>query len=168
MQEAFNNKLWVHAEGIYCDFDLGNNCLINRDTVFSYMPLFAGIPNQREGETLLDVLRSHCFCVAEGDYVAIPSYDMCQADFEGEFYWRGPVWINVNWYLAQGVRDYGDEELAAWIEDSLITLVDTHGFYEYYDPTTGKGLGAGEFSWTAALVLDIIGRRMRSDYEKTR
>jgi hypothetical protein len=44
--------------------------------------------------------------------------------------------------LAQGVHDCGDIELAAWIEDSLVSLVDTHGFYEYYDPNTGKGLGA--------------------------
>ena len=161
--EACNRKLWDEEHGLYCDFDLSRGKLINRDTVFSYMPLFSGIPDKTRGMILLDTLRTHCFCVADGDCVAIPSYDMCQADFEGEFYWRGPVWVNVNWYLAQGVRDYGDRELSAWIEDSLLTLVHTHGFHEYYDPNTGRGLGAGDFSWTAALILDIIGRRMRGE-----
>ena len=27
---------------------------------------------------------------------------------------------------------------------------------EYFDPLTGEGLGADEFSWTAAVLLDIL------------
>jgi hypothetical protein len=30
------------------------------------------------------------------------------------------------------------------------------GFYEYYDPTTGLGHGSDLFSWTAALLLDVV------------
>jgi glutaredoxin len=159
MREALNRKLWVGEQGLYCAYDLVGSRMINRDTVFSYLPLYAGIPDREDGKRLLNELRSHCFCVADGDCVAIPSYDMCQADFEGEFYWRGPVWVNVNWYLAKGVRSYGDEELASWIEESLITLAGRHGFHEYYDPNTGRGLGAEEFSWTAALIIDLIADR---------
>lgn len=113
------------------------------------------------GKRVLDALRMHCFCIADRDCVAIPSYDMCQIDYEGEFYWRGPVWININWYLAQGVRRYGEEELAGWIENSIITLALRHGFYEYYDPDSGRGLGEDKFSWTAALVIDLISRKLQ-------
>jgi glutaredoxin len=162
VREALNGKLWVEDQGLYCNFDLTNNKMINRDTIFSYLPLFAEVPGEEEGKILLDELRSHCFCVADGDCVAIPSYDMCQADFEGEFYWRGPVWININWYLAKGVRKYGDGELADWIEDSLIALTERYGYYEYYDPNTGKGLGAKDFSWTAALIIDLVSDRLRT------
>ena len=31
-----------------------------------------------------------------------------------------------------------------------------HGFREYYDAYTGKGLGGKSFSWTASLVMDMI------------
>ena len=27
---------------------------------------------------------------------------------------------------------------------------------EYFDPLTGDGLGAADFSWTAAVVTDIL------------
>jgi hypothetical protein len=27
---------------------------------------------------------------------------------------------------------------------------------EYFDPLTGEGRGAGDFSWTVALILDIL------------
>jgi glycogen debranching enzyme len=162
VREALNRKLWVEQQGLYCNFDLTNNKMINRDTIFSYLPLFAEVPGEEKGKVLLDELKTHCFCVADGDCVAIPSYDMCQADFEGEYYWRGPVWININWYLAKGVRKYGDEVLADWIEDSLIALAERFGYYEYYDPNTGKGLGAKDFSWTAALIIDLVSDRLRT------
>jgi Mannosylglycerate hydrolase MGH1-like glycoside hydrolase domain len=33
--------------------------------------------------------------------------------------------------------------------------VEEHGFREYYNPLTGEGAGAHDFSWTA-LVLDML------------
>ena len=61
-----------------------------------------------------------------------------------------------------GVRQYGEAELAEWIENSLIVLADRNGFYEYYDPDSGRGLGEKDFSWTAALVIDLIAQRLRN------
>jgi glutaredoxin len=162
VKKAINKKLFDENEGNYYNFDLVQQKHIKRDTIFSYMPLFAGIPDKNIGKVVLDSLRTHCFCIADMDCVAIPSYDMCQVDFDGEFYWRGPVWVNINWYLAQGVRQYGESELSEWIENSLIALADRYGFYEYYDPDSGKGLGEKDFSWTAALIIDLIARRLVS------
>lgn len=160
LKTAINKKLFYETEGIYYNFDLKHQKHIKRDTIFSYMPLFAGIPDKDMGEVVLDTLRTHCFCIADMDCVAIPSYDMCQVDFEGEFYWRGPVWVNINWYIAQGVRQYGEAELSEWIENSLIALADRYGFYEYYDPDSGKGLGEKDFSWTAAMIIDLIAQKL--------
>jgi len=38
----------------------------------------------------------------------------------------------------------------------MLDRVRTAGFREYFDPLTGAGHGADEFSWTAALALDLI------------
>ncbi len=40
----------------------------------------------------------------------------------------------------------------------MYQLVIENGFYEYYKPENGKGLGAAGFSWTAALFIDLISR----------
>ena len=37
-----------------------------------------------------------------------------------------------------------------------INLVKQKGFNEYFSCKTGKGFGATNFSWTAALFLDLI------------
>jgi glycogen debranching enzyme len=69
--------------------------------------------------------------------------------------WRGPTWMNTNWYLARGLRRHGRPELARQIEDRSGALVERHGFREYYHPATGEGNGARDFSWTG-LVLDML------------
>jgi hypothetical protein len=37
-------------------------------------------------------------------------------------------------------------------------LVRRAGLHEYYDPYTDAGLGGGDFSWPAALVIDLVRR----------
>ena len=37
-----------------------------------------------------------------------------------------------------------------------LELMGREGFYEYDDPESGEGLGAAEFTWSAALCLDWI------------
>ena len=61
-----------------------------------------------------------------------------------------PVWINVNWLLADVLpRDH---------TEATLELVARSGMREYFDPHTGEGLGAECFAWTAALALDLIAR----------
>lgn len=76
----------------------------------------------------------------------------------GKLLWRGPSWINTNWYLARAMRRHGHEATARRIEDASLELVARSGFREHYHPDTGEGYGAQDFSWTA-LVLDMLERR---------
>ena len=82
-----------------------------------------------------------------------PLYMKPSAD--SKLLWRGPAWINTNWYIARGLRRHGYVDLARTIEDRSAALIETGGFREYYDPYTGEGFGAHAFSWTA-LVLNML------------
>lgn len=72
--------------------------------------------------------------------------------------WRGPSWINSNWYLARGLRAHGREDLARSVENRSVDLIQRDGFREYYNPFTGEGFGAQDFSWSA-LALDMLAAR---------
>jgi glycogen debranching enzyme len=87
----------------------------------------------------------------------IPSYDLRGRGFDRRRYWRGPVWINTDWLVWRGLRQHGEHELAAEVEGSMVGLVERSGFREYYDPFTAQGYGSDDFSWTAALLLDVLG-----------
>jgi hypothetical protein len=42
------------------------------------------------------------------------------------------------------------------MRQTIIDLCRDEGFYEYFDPTSGGGLGSILFSWSAALLLDVV------------
>jgi len=86
----------------------------------------------------------------------VPSYDRAAPDFDPLRYWRGPVWINVNWLLRRGFAEHGYATDAERLRQAMLALVDRSGCFEYFHPTTGEGIGTAEFSWTAALVLDLL------------
>jgi hypothetical protein len=66
------------------------------------------------------------------------------------------VWINTDWLVWQGLRQHGQADLAAEVEGSIVRLVERSGFREYFDPFGGAGYGSGDFSWTAALLVDVL------------
>ena len=89
-----------------------------------------------------------------------PAYRSAPAG--GTVLWRGPSWINANWYLARGLRRHGHEELATRIEEASLELVERSGFREHYDAESGDGYGARSFAWSA-LVLDMLAARIEGD-----
>jgi glycogen debranching enzyme len=77
-------------------------------------------------------------------------------DFDARRYWRGPVWISINWFLVRGLERLGLMAEAEELRRMTLRLVEASGFSEYYHPSTGEPLGSPEFSWSAALTLDLI------------
>jgi hypothetical protein len=67
-------------------------------------------------------------------------------------YWRGPTWVNSAWMVWLGMRRLGYEAEAKRLAGGLIAAVEREGLREYYDPRTGKGLGAKDFAWSALIA----------------
>jgi glycogen debranching enzyme len=90
----------------------------------------------------------------------VPSFDLKDRRYNSRRYWRGPTWLNTTWLLAKGLRTHGEEALAQRLCDDMVVLVAGAGFREYFNPRTGSGHGAGNFSWSAALLLHVLAERM--------
>ncbi len=69
--------------------------------------------------------------------------------------WRGPSWINVNWFIVGGLRRHGYAEVADTIARRSAEMVFKSGFREFYNPFTGEGYGAKEFGWST-LVVEML------------
>lgn len=154
---AISDRLWCEPCKQFEDMDLSEGEPLHTATAANFMPLFAGAASKSQAEIMYETLNSVSFCALhQGNCFTIPNYDMTRDDFDPKNYWRGPVWININWMLSQGLTGYGYKQKADAMKKDMIQLPIRFGFHEYFDSQTGRGYGSDNFSWTAALFLDLV------------
>jgi glycogen debranching enzyme len=156
---ALVDKCYDRDAGLFFDLAGAEEEMLRTNSISSLMPLLLPDLPAPIAATLIDHLED------PREYAApfpLPSVAMNHPSFSagpvGKLVWRGPSWMNTNWYLSRGLRRHGRADLAAVIEDRSARLVEDHGFREYYNPYTGEGAGAQDFSWTA-IVVDMLARR---------
>ena len=154
---AIRDKLWDEDHGIFDAYDLAADGIIEVDTAAGFLPLFAGAATRKQAEILYRRLDSSSFCALhQGNCFTIPNYDTAKEGFDRSNYWRGPIWININWMLTLGLQRYGYTLKADSLRKDLLQLPIRFGFHEYFDSFDGTGYGSADFSWTAALFVDLV------------
>ena len=148
---------WDEADGFYYSRDTRTGQAIRQPGVGGLLTLYADPTAAKRHPALIDRLRHWLDRVEFG----VPSFDPDRPEFEPRRYWRGPVWLIVNWMLIDGLKRNGHQALSRRIRRDSMSVVARSGFREYFDPTTGEGLGGTDFSWTAAMVLLFAGLKGR-------
>jgi GH15 family glucan-1,4-alpha-glucosidase len=64
------------------------------------------------------------------------------------------MWINSAWLVWLGLVRLGYSEHAAELVKRVGAAVSSEGLREYYDPFSGRGMGAVDFGWSA-LALEL-------------
>ena len=113
--------------------------------------LYSDLKNKTVNRNLIKSLKRYC----KKEKYLFPSISSDHKSFEEKRYWRGPVWINCNWIIYQGLKNK-DKKFAEIVRKRTINLVEKKKFREYYSCKSGQGMGAKNFSWSAALYLDFI------------
>ena len=142
----------LFANGNFHARDLHDDRLVGADTVSGLVPLL--VPELRQVEELLATARGPKFQL--GQVKLVPSYDLTGPAFDRSRYWRGPSWFNTAWVIHRGLAQLGYDEAAGVLRDDVLALAAETTFAEYVDPFTGAARGARDFSWTAALTLDLL------------
>jgi len=140
---------WSEPDGIYCSRNTRRGRDIVKPGIGCLLPVYADAGTLARHPALGTQLEEWLNKVKFG----VPSFEPGRPEFEPRRYWRGPVWLVVNWMLIDGLRQNGAAGLAERIRRDSLALVDQGGFGEYFDPLTGDALGGTEFSWTAAMYL---------------
>lgn len=160
LQDAMLRRFWDPAHGHLFGYDVRNACPVPKETIASATPLLdPGLPANVAAAIIADLSSPHFTAPDAEQHYLFPSYDLEAPDFDRRRYWRGPVWINTDWLVWRGLRQHGAATLAKQVEDDMLSLVERSGFREYFDPFSGDGYGGIDFSWTAALLLDVLATR---------
>ncbi|MCK8521266.1 glycoside hydrolase [Aquimarina sp. D1M17] len=157
--KSFNDKLFDSDVGVYTHYDLRNERVLSYISSSSFSPLFAGIPNKDRAAGIIKVMMDK---FGKDDQYLCASFDPSNERFNPKKYWRGPVWVNLNWMLCKGLYRYEKNDLANRMKNDTVEIVEKNGFYEYFDSRReiheeGKaGYGGNNFSWSAALLIDLM------------
>ncbi|MGH8981511.1 MAG: MGH1-like glycoside hydrolase domain-containing protein [Acidimicrobiales bacterium] len=152
--------LWDADDECYHSRDPRTAELIREPSIASLMPLYAGCADPARASRMVATLADP---TAFGSPYPVPSVPMGSRCFDPRRYWQGPTWVNTNWLLIDGLRRYGYHPEADSLRLSTLAVVEKSGFREYYHPRTGDPAGANDFSWTAALVVDLLTEARLSD-----
>ena len=145
-------------ETLLYDYDLIAEKRIVKRTAASLISLCTDLLSQDQAKMIASWMKHSHICKEScvHEHPVFTSISVDDMQFNPLNYWRGPVWININWMIYKGLKSYGILDDAENLKKSVIDLIDEHGFYEYYNPLSGEGLGADNFSWTAALLIDLL------------
>lgn len=132
-------------------------------TPFSLYPLWTG---QLPAE-IRDRLIEHLTNPREfwGEHI-IPTVSRSDPHYDPRTMWRGPVWVNINYFFVEALHQVGRHGLARILRDKTLQLVMSHpSVYEYYDADTGQRpeTAADMFGWTAAVFIDLAIQASREE-----
>jgi len=171
-----NQRLWSEKNEFYTDCIAETGEQRPYLTAAGFLPLLCGAADEAQAACLARHLRT-TFDTAVPVATIAPQH----AELYSKDMWRGPMWPNINWSIAEGFERYGMDEEAALIRDRTCGVIEKyyerHGsIFEFYDSADElappqlprKGPNNPEewihqvvydYGWTAALYVDTCCRR---------
>jgi neutral trehalase len=152
-------QLWDPYSKQYYSRNFITHELLKEPTIASLMPLYAGTIDKERADKLVSMLENkHLF----GPEYPVPSVPINSPWFNEKAYWQGPTWINTNWLIIDGLKRMGYKDHADALTEATLELVTNSGYYEYFSSLNGSPAGSANFSWTAALTIDLATPAKRS------
>lgn len=132
-------------------------------TPFNLYPLWTGQLPERIRNRLIEHLTNPD--EFWNDY-AIPTVARNDPSFDPSTMWRGPVWLNINYFFIEALQQVGRDDLARELREKTLELVMSHpSIYEYYNSETGERPkeAADIFGWSAAVFIDLAIQASREE-----
>jgi len=155
-RDALVSKCWDETTAAFYDLSGTDESMLKVVTISSLMPIILpDLPSR-----IVDMMVEKWILSEEEFWLPypLPSVPASSSKFipgnPGGFIWRGPTWMNTNWFLSHGLRRHGYKEVAEVIVEKSYEAVGLSGYREYYNPYTAEGLGARDFGWST-LILDF-------------
>jgi glycogen debranching enzyme len=145
--------LWDGEAGLFQA--MCNDTPVPVRTPFNLYPLWTGqLPDDIRGRLLGHLTNPGQFWGA----FRLPSVAYNDQHHDPSTMWRGPVWVNINYFMIEALHQLGEHQLADELTAATLDLIKSHpGIYEFYDSSTGEppARAAEAFGWTAAVFIDL-------------
>ena len=149
LAKRINEALWDKENRYYSDAHRFTGKVSPVLSPASFMPLYVKIASEEQADAMRIVAETRF----EGK---MPTVSFDNPAYSND-YWRGPTWLNVAYFAAKGLKNYGFA-IADTIKENILSMCDAEkrGIHENYDSRTGKGLCCDHFSWSSVFVIEFI------------
>ena len=164
-----NRTMWDDATGFYYNVDRDTNAFVTpggldlrRQEIIGFLPMWAGIATKERAEVLVRSLtdekkfwrRFGVPTLAADDPGYQPLVTRCCQ-------WNGAVWLEWNYLVFRGLRDYGYDAEARdlgsrMVEAAATQLQRNHRFWESYSPDEVKLGSPRNYIWNSILARVLI------------
>ena len=157
-KSSFEDKFWNENLQCFVSYDCRSEEQLEYKEIGGLVSMFAKCASEKQAKSMANYLMS----LHERGFYLCPSFDVDSELFDSKRYWRGPVWPQMNWMIAKGLKSYGYDNVANIVRSDLLELVEKLGFFEYFESNKKtveiieKGYGGNNFSWTASTVLTFL------------
>lgn len=162
LQEKIRSQFFDAESGWFYDTDMAGGAFIKVMGCEGWIPLWAGVATSEQARKVRDNMMNPAYFNTK---MPLPTLSAAHPDFNPNGgYWRGPVWLDQAYFGIAGLRNYGfaneaDELTEKLMQNAEGLLERGPSIRENYNPLTGEGLEAQNFSWSAAhyilLLLEI-------------
>lgn len=151
------STFWDEQDGCYYDRHPKTGELIKVKTPVTFWTMFAEIATPEQAKRMIEILTAPSILWTK---YPMPCVGANEPTHEPNNYWRGPTWINLNWITILGLEKYGYHDLAQRLREKSLEVIAMNPVpHEYYNPHTGKGIGAPNYMWTGALFIVMSNER---------
>jgi putative isomerase len=144
-------RLWIDGSFVVRRGGDGMVSLHNQSQV-NFLPLVLG---ERLPDAVRSALALSIPSIITPHGIASESPQSPRHEVDG--YWRGPIWAPTTYLVIDGLRAIGESNLAESVRSGYLKTVQSGGFAENYEATTGSPLRDRGYSWSAAVFLRLAG-----------
>jgi hypothetical protein len=149
---ALDRLAWRADLGLWSDVAYtGGGDSVSVPTLDGVLPALCTADSERSGIALRQLTDDARFGAEFGPRYVVRDHPVYVADQ----YWRGPCWPQLNYLCVLAARRCTQPELAHRLSAITVAGCSRARFSEYWNPESGRGLGARPQTWAAvAAALD--------------
>jgi len=151
LKNLIDEVLWDEKRGSYLDYNFKTQSFLTILSPASFMPLFVGFASKERAEKMNNIAKKHFM-------PCMPMVAFDDPKFDVTAYCRGACWLHMAYMAAKGLKDYGFDDTADTIKNTILNWVHNDGdmIHENYNSLTGEGKCNAYFSWSCVFVREFI------------
>lgn len=170
-----NETMWDEATGFYYNVDKKTHAFthtkendLKRQEIIGFLPLWAGLATKEQAARLVAKLTDpNKFWRRYG----VPSLAADDSYYNDKGYWNGPVWVEWDYLIMQGLLDYGYKKEAGELvkrvaQNMILQLKKDHNLWEFYSPDEQWAGYHRTYIW-AGMISRMLSDAASSDSSNT-